>query len=442
MNRIIYIILTIFSLHQLSFAQDISLNGTIWIDSDQNNLYNGEAGINDVKIYLINANSNEILDSTLTISADFNFPSSDSITIPPGSYYLQIAQEEFTIDGNLQGIYSCNGFNDANNGVDFDDNGLDGILIQTTHFTLDSGLVEHIDFCLIVPCDLENVFANESCSDITELDIICDLNTLGSFCASMPTVESSGNQPNPLCSNGGTPGNISWFAFVAYAGNYSINVLPSACDGSSNGLEGIQVGIYTDCTFTNAVFCHPDCSINPISIDSDLLNAGQTYYFFIDGCGGSVCSYAINIEGSPVPPNFNVDQLCIIDEGTTICEDSEFPTDKDLLFTFDNLELELDYTWAILALSGGPFEGNSSPITKESNIELSFNNVGVYSVCLTTISSLCISWSGSECRTVTIKNTVGLQTLESTEFKITPNPTIDFITIDGDLDISDATFVI
>jgi len=444
MNRNIYTLLIFCLIHQFTIAQDISLEGTIWLDSDSNNQYDGEVGISNVKVYLINVDSNEILDSTSTNSADFNFPSTSSITIPPGTYYLEIAAEEFTIGGDLQNITSCSGSNNANDGVDFDDNGLDIIPIQTTNFSLDSGLVDHVDICLSAPCDEANDLAIESCDGINEADIICDIAILGTFCNMMPSSASGGPQPNPLCPEGGVIENVSWFAFMAFDGNYSLIVSPSACMGSTTILDGIQVGIYTDCTFTESVFCHPTCSEDPITISSNLLVPGQIYYFFIDGCGGSVCSYSISIGGNPLPFGIVPDDLCILDNGTPICEDSEFITGEEIVFQVDNLDLILDYSWQILYLSGGPFEGDPLPMTEESNIELTFNNEGVYEVCLTSAFFPCsqFDWSGQLCRMVTIKNLVGLQELERSDIKITPNPTFDYITIDGNISFSEATFFI
>lgn len=47
---------------------------------------------------------------------------------------------------------------------------------------------------------------------------------------------------------------MSWFAFVAGQGNYEIELRPSNCLPGGGGQLGIQAGIYTDCTFTQAVF--------------------------------------------------------------------------------------------------------------------------------------------------------------------------------------------
>ena len=444
MNKSIYTLLLFCLIQQFTFAQDISLEGTIWVDFNDNGLYDGEIGISDVKVYLIHVDSSVIIDSAFTNSADFSFPSSSGISILPGTYYLEIAIEEFTSGGDLQNFDFCPGSNDANDGVDLDDNGIDMIPVQTSSFSLVSGLVEYVDICLAAPCDEANALAAESCDAIEEIDILCNMNILNQFCNVMPSEISGGNQPDILCSDSGAVGNISWFAFIAYGGVYSITINPIVCMGSPVNIEGIQIGIYTDCTFTEAVFCDTNCNEDPVTIDSDVLNPGQTYYLFIDGCLGSVCSYSIDIGGNPLPPLILPEDLCILDGATTICDDSQFVTGSDILFQVPNLDVNFDYFWNITTLSGGPYEGNPSPMTEESTIELTFSTEGVYQVCLTNVSSGCpqYDWFGQECRTVTIKDAVGTQDLELSDIQITPNPTYDYITLDGEGSFSEATFFI
>lgn len=55
-------------------------------------------------------------------------------------------------------------------------------------------------------------------------------------------------------------------------------------------------------------------------------------------------------------------------------------------------------------MSGGPYTEDISPFTEENNIELTFNNAGVYSVCLDLVDNGCATWAGNLCRTVTITN--------------------------------------
>ncbi len=134
--------------------------------------------------------------------------------------------------------------------------------------------------------------------ECSQAEIICDMDLLNNFIGTMPEEESGGNQPDPLCPDGtGVAYNISWIGFVAPEGNYSISVSPTSCSGSTSGVEGVQIGLYTSCDFTESVFCQSDCSTDPVTFDSKILQAGQEYFLFIDGCGMSVCDYTIEITG-------------------------------------------------------------------------------------------------------------------------------------------------
>ena len=201
--RIKFYISFLFSLSVISsFGQDISINGSVWLDDDGNNIFDNDQGINNVKIYLLDAESDEAVDSAFTVNDEFNFPSTDTVILLPGNYYLEIASEEFELGGSLFGFTSCFGHNDANDGVDLDDNGMDAIPTQTTHFALDSVPVNYIDFCFFIECTGENLLASESCSDINETTIICEISTLGQFCNLMSSSVSNGVQPNPICPDG------------------------------------------------------------------------------------------------------------------------------------------------------------------------------------------------------------------------------------------------
>ena len=114
----------------------------------------------------------------------------------------------------------------------------------------------------------------------------------------MPSEDSPGVQPAPLCPDGGSAHNISWLGFVAAEGDYQIKIKFQNCVAEDNPPQvGVQVGMYTNCNFTESVFCFPDCSLEDITISSSILEAGSDYYFFIDGCFGTVCDYEIEIVG-------------------------------------------------------------------------------------------------------------------------------------------------
>ncbi len=124
------------------------------------------------------------------------------------------------------------------------------------------------------------------------------------FCSTLPSGGAAG--PSPLCNGNGVPNNIHWIAFAAGSANISITITPSNCDTiqTPNGINtGVQAGIYSDCTFTNAITCQGVCQSNPFTLSSGSFVVGQVYYIFIDGCGGSVCDYNITVDqGSTISP--------------------------------------------------------------------------------------------------------------------------------------------
>jgi len=390
--------------------QTVEIIGTIWLEDDGNNIFNGETGPSGVLVELLNAADGSKVDDILSNQGDYGFNG-----IPPGEYVIQ-----FDVTGtSIESATPCPGANDPNDMVDNDDNGIDAPMVLTAPFTLLSNCdasnppnINYIDFCYFFDCNMENPLASPVCSEIQPSDIICDITVLGTFCNIMPTANSGGAQPSPsLCPGGGAPHNISWFAFVAYDGNYSVTVTPTGCSGSTTGQEGVQIGLYTDCTFMESVYCNENCSTNPVTFQSDgsgvgqtgPLEPGQTYYFFIDGCSSSVCSYEVDIEGSVMLPSLAPDDMCINDEGNFICDDSYTTCPgTEVLFEATGLDLTVDYSWSVTALSGGPFAGNSNPMTTEGLLNLTFDNEGTYQVCLDAISNGCQNWTDGICRNVTI----------------------------------------
>ena len=384
--------------------QTINVFGTIWTENDGNSMYDvGEIGPGGVMLEIFDANSGGKVDETFTNAGDYEF-----FGLPPGDYYIQ-----YDVTGTaLESATSCPGQNDANDMVDNDDNGNDDAIVITTVFTLESNCdpnnppqISYIDFCYFFDCNEPNLLAATACADIVDPNIICDISILGTFCNLMPDQDSPGNQPNPLCPDGGAPHNISWFAFVAYGGDYSVTVTPTGCSGSTTGVDGVQIGLYTDCTFTESVYCDPGCNLNPVTFDSDILEEGQTYYFFIDGCSSSVCSYEVVLDGNPIAPNLVPDDVCIDNNGSLECEDATYCPDALVTFVATDFDLTVDFTWSITTVSGTTYSGDPNPMTETEMLELVFPDEGVYEVCLNQVDNGCSAqqWNGNECIQITIE---------------------------------------
>lgn len=388
-----------------------NLSGNIWVEDDNNFMYNGEPGPSGVRVMLYDNDEDTLVTETLTVDGKYEFNN-----VGEGKYHLRIAQSAFSIDGPLFGLQSCPGTNDANDMVDDDDNGSDTapdeIFCSPFNLTdtdpMNNVSVEYIDFCFVISCDQPNPIAVPSCSDILVEDIVCDLNDLDNLCATMPADSSGGTQPAPLCDGFNTSENISWFAFTAAEGNYSINIIPFDCEMISIGQEGIQVGVYTDCSFSEAVFCSEQCTGNPVSIGSNVFNPGQVYYLYINGCNGNVCTYQININGTATVPILAPDDVCVLSDGAYQCTDIDYCLNDDIVFNAQGLTLSGNYTWSVTTISGEEYQGDSIVQTTENELVINVATEGTYQICLTTVSNSCDmqSWSGAVCREVTTTSSI------------------------------------
>lgn len=394
-----------------SVMANTDIVGTIWIDIDQSNTYNGESGTNGVIVELVDSENFTIIATTVSSGGNYTF-----LNQLPGKYFLRIPNSQFLPTAILSGLNSCAGASPADDMIDNDDNGsdTDPFPIRTTSFSLTDAdpannvKIEYIDFCFkINDCSSPNILAKTSCDQISDVDILCDINTLASFCAVMPSTPSGGNQPSPLCSGASDPAdNISWFGFIAYGGNYTITISPTGCSGGNIGLAGIQVGLYQDCSFSESIFCSGGCNLSPIDIPSSLLTEGETYYLFIDGCGGDVCSYEIDINGNPIPPDLEPEKVCVNNNGVAQCDSTDYCIGGDILIEATGLGISADYNWSITTITGGPYSGNTSPTSENEILQLTFANEGRYEVCVNSINNVCQNWTGSECTIINITNTI------------------------------------
>ncbi len=155
--------------------------------------------------------------------------------------------------------------------------------------------------------------------------VICSLDCLDGFTGTLPDTFYM-PQPDPLCGGDGQPNNPSWFAFVAGSKTIDISIIPSGCnmifkDGQPETI-GIQAGIYSDCSWDNSsIVCATDGCQDLIAETLNLVSSdfviGETYYLFVDGCGGSICDYEVVVnagmqafempEITSISNNFNLD---------------------------------------------------------------------------------------------------------------------------------------
>lgn len=231
------------------------------------------------------------------------------------------------------------------------------------------------------PC---NYTAGYTCSTAP---IICDLSCLDGFVGMTPqasaVVQTLPEQPQFLCTSGGQPQNMSWFAFIAGSNHAKISITPFNCDNN----DGIQAGIFDDCDFSDAVFnnnpyapeyidCEtPNGDMSSITLESFNLIPGQIYYFYVDGYDSDVCSYRVDIISAT--QHFELHDLNNFTQGNDtvqICPNTSYT------LGVDSLKLDIYYYWKINPISTGlPYD----TFTKlDSIVNWTFRDTGVYTVSM------------------------------------------------------------
>jgi hypothetical protein len=364
--------------------KNIELSGTIWLEGDMNSMLDGgESGIADIQMTFTEQNTGASRQTTSGADGLYE------ISIRPGDYIVSIDAINLSQGGPLFGLESCDGQEDADNDVDNDDNGAGTGPVISTVIQLRCGQEPEnmgvanstVDFCFSYDCNSQNTLAAPSCEQVQ--DTLCDLNVLDVGCARMPSPPLVGPAPSPLCEGQGVPHNMSWFAFVAGNGDYTIQVIPFACT-APQGQAGIQAGVYTDCTFSESVYCAAQPCINPnqpVNIISELLTPGNTYFFWLDGCSASECSYEVNILGNfeqftiPDPSALECTSPMVCD---TVCPNSEVTVKVNQGFDF----LTLRYFWKVIRPDGSVqlFETDENQLTYETGSQLGTYRIMIYEI--------------------------------------------------------------
>ncbi len=136
---------------------------------------------------------------------------------------------------------------------------------------------------------------SEACEDA---EVLCSINDLNGYqCFNYNYSNPTGC--TPLCPSGGTTNNTQWWAFVTGGGQVCISFSVSNCYVTN---QGIHFGIWGDCSCSESITCDPNCFNAGSRQLCALLSACETYYLFVDGCGGDVCNYTINTTGAELKP--------------------------------------------------------------------------------------------------------------------------------------------
>ena|GEM_PF-4800849 len=122
--------------------------------------------------------------------------------------------------------------------------------------------------------------------------LFCDLN---GYCNSL-SFPISPQEPFPGCPTN-VIDNPHWFAFKPLSSSINFQITPSNCQGNGS-VQGMHGAIYQD----NGPVPKPlsvqcPCTVSPFNLAYDNLNPCETYYLMLDGCGGDICDYFINVVG-------------------------------------------------------------------------------------------------------------------------------------------------
>ncbi len=122
---------------------------------------------------------------------------------------------------------------------------------------------------------------------------------LDGFSGTLPVTNPLIEDINPGCPNEGDPDNLLWFSFVANSSNLEIHIQPSSCGGGAAGV-GIQTGIYASCDFDQKkIACGQNDGTTEdliiLQADPGDVIPGELYYLYVDGYGGAVCDFSIEV---------------------------------------------------------------------------------------------------------------------------------------------------
>ena len=151
-------------------------------------------------------------------------------------------------------------------------------------------------------CDFPDVIDGLSCE--SSLYLCNDL--IDGYVGTLPLTNPVPQFAN-LCASGGTIENPVWFSFIPCETTASITIIPSNCQPGVNNFMGLQVAMYSECMEGESVACFDDGSDQDINLSFDSFIPGNIYYLIVDGYGGSVCDFEIDVISGICNDEFTID---------------------------------------------------------------------------------------------------------------------------------------
>ncbi len=241
------------------------------------------------------------------------------------------------------------------------------------------------------------VFTQNNCGYVAGYNcasapVICDLNCLQGFEGTLLSensqiiIDNLPSQPRPLCNNGGTPQNMSWFAFIAGSNYAKITITPFNCEN----FKGIQAGMFADCDFTDDVDGtgfpitseYIDCEApilptnGPVTLESNNLISGQTYYFYVDGFDADVCSYKVTVDKADQAGSIaDLKQFDQSNDTIGICPKTKFSLGVEAY------PLEIKFFWKVKSPGNYYTYSNYTPLDTQV-VDFIFDSLGTYDVSM------------------------------------------------------------
>lgn len=251
--------------------------------------------------------------------------------------------------------------------------------------------ITNILFCLETIAQCAPMSA-ESC---VESNVFCSLDELNGYVCNNNSLKYG--HCAPICSQGGVGHNMSWWGFLTEGGNVTLTLTIGGCSFD----QGLQFGIWGDCSCSEEIVCRsiPCVPPNSVQVINANLEACKTYYLWIDGCSGAVCDFTINTSGGGLGPPLgrpmfinNIDSMVINPVCAGACN-YRFFVDPQASGCSPT------YVWT---LDGDEVGGNSNEVL------LDFPDEGNFTLCVTlykgnpSSSSIC-SQIGPRCATVKVR---------------------------------------
>lgn len=220
-------------------------------------------------------------------------------------------------------------------------------------------------------------------------EVLCSVSELDGYSSSMGSFLHPDDGPTPFCGPMSQTNNPTWFAFIAWCDNITLEVEFDNCT-TVGGVSGAQLAVYEDCSFSNQVDCEDDCSGSGGSVSLDLtVTIGESYYVMLDGCLGSACDYEISV--SPT----DCDEF-IEDWEEPVTEDEVVCLGTEVVYDVENLSGATDWHWFI--------DGDEVEVTDEPSYAINWSVEGVYELCVDA-SNICLEVDedpSANCVTITV----------------------------------------